>query len=505
MSAPHNDAVLDRVLTRIVSAGNQKSNGRSPRGISSVLQRDGVPARGNVGGDKRRSGSTTKFYANYRVTNPAFGSSSARDSSLAGTNTVVPQIVFAKGILRVPASSSAVQQSSATNAANTNGTVGAATATNAAAASMKPTSTVILRQPPPQRSTSSPQGHLRASRCSSPPLDISGAGTRRRSSPGDARASTGGGISGGGGGGGGAPYGGRSSSPRHAVSSCSGTVGSPLAVGASRSRSIPKERQSSGGGYGLRSSGGSGDGGMGLLAAATAGGLAAGANEAAVSGAAPLPARGRPGNTITRTAALRALKQQRSTTPDIIAELRAVSSLKASQQEGSTQAATQVIAFPAVGDAGHANPNAGGTATSTRQQQLQHQNQNRSRGEAAAQAGVASANADTAASSQSRNATPGGFISGDHQSSAGGGTSAGPARAAAGPGVAPRDTSPHPPAHPPVPQQQQQSLLNPPQKRAATQESQGHVQKQLKQQQQQQLLPPQPLQHGSVMQTQEPA
>ncbi|GIL42299.1 hypothetical protein Vafri_316 [Volvox africanus] len=498
MSAPHNDAVLDRVLTRIVSAGNQKSNGRSPRGISSVLQRDGIPARGNVGGDKRRSGSTTKFYANYRVTNPAFGSSSARDSSLAGTNTVVPQIVFAKGILRAPASSSAA------NAANTTGPVAVP---NANAASTKPTSTVILRQPPPQRSASSPQGHLRASRCSSPPLDISGAGTRRRSSPGDARASAGGGIKGGGGGNGGGPYAGRSSSPRHAMSSCSGTVGSPRAVGASRSRSIPKERQSSGAGYGLRSSGGSGDGGMGLLAAATTGGPAAAANDAAVSGAAPLPARGRPGNTITRTAALRALKQQRSTTPDIIAELRAVSSLKAAQQEGSTQAETQIITFPAVGDAGHANPNAGGTATSTRQQQQQqHQNQNQSRGEGAAQAGGASANADTATSSQSRDATLGGLVSRDNQCGVGAGTSAGPARAAGGSGGAPRDTSPHPPAHPPVPQQQQQPLSNPPQKRAATQESQGHVQKQLKQhlqQQQQQPLPPQQLQHGSVMQTQQ--
>ncbi|GIL89564.1 hypothetical protein Vretifemale_17389, partial [Volvox reticuliferus] len=502
MSAPHNDAVLDRVLTRIVSAGNPKANGRSPRGFSSVLQRDGVPARGNVGGDKRRSGSTTKFYANYRVTNPAFGSSSARDSSLAGTNTVVPQFVFAKGILRAPAASSAVQQSSTSiNAANTAGSA----ATAAAAASTKATSTVILRQPPPQRSAASPQGHLRASRYSSPPLDISGAGALRRSSPGDARASAGGGISGGGGGGGAGLYAGSSSSPRHVMSGCSGAVGSPRAAVVSRNSSIPKERQLPGAGYGVRSSGGSsGDGAMGLLAAAyggpTAAGPAVSGKEGVVSGTAPLPTRGRPGNTITRTAALRALKQQRSTTPDIIAELRAVSSLKATQQESSSQAASRVIAFPAVGDGGHVNPNAGGTATTTRQPQQQNQFQ----GGGFSQAGTASANADTAASSQLRNATQGGLVSRDYQSSIGAGTSSGAAQAAGGP----RDASPHPPAHPPVPlPKEQEQLSNPPQKRAATQESQGHVQKQLKQQlqqQQQQLHPPQQLQHIAIIQLQQP-
>ncbi|EFJ47376.1 hypothetical protein VOLCADRAFT_92191 [Volvox carteri f. nagariensis] len=421
------------------------------------------------------------------VANPAFGGSSARDSSLAGTNTVVPQFVF-KGILRAP--TLALQLPSV--AASVTGTA-APVASGASTASLK-TSAVILRQQPQRQA--SPQPQLRAPRCSSPPMVSSGIASRRRSSPADT------GASGCGGGGGVGPDGG-SASPRggRATYGCDNVAGSPRATGVSRCRSSPRDRHVSVVSNGVRGSGG-GDGGSGLLTAGqggpsmATGGDVAGGEGAADSGAAQ-PARGRPRNTITRTAALRALKQQRSTTPDIIAELRAVASIKAAQQADFVEAASLPTAARVVGGVELEPTSAGDTSATIRQQQEQQYKPNGPH-----EAGGASAKAGSASGTQPCNATLGDSVPASH-TSYGASTTAGRAGGLIAGSAA--DTSPHPPAHPPA-----QQHLQPPQKRCAPHESQGHVQKQLRQQQSQpqpQLQLPQQLKQLQVQQpkSQEPS
>ncbi|GFR45184.1 hypothetical protein Agub_g6572, partial [Astrephomene gubernaculifera] len=348
----HTDAVLDRVLTRIVSAGNTRSQGgRSPaRSIGSAFQqRDLSTGRCVSGVDKRRAGAAAKLPNSHRPTTATYGGASSRDSSLAGTTaSVVPQLVFSRSILHgsgslqlqgpATASNVATPATAASSTATTHATPGC---TSSAAPGVTAPANAILRQRAQQQQQqhTTPQQRLQASTAANHAVK---AGGGARNSPNSRRQHEG--------------FGGKSDGGCGATSQAilrSGGAGaaSPAEVDHSHhgnardvSPGLPANRSAAGAAQPHALSHASG--------AAEPHGDAAQSNVGAdcEAGGGARRGGGRSSNTITRTAALRALKQQRSTTPERIAEARAAA------EPGSTEAKLPAACPPLADSA------AGGTA-----------------------------------------------------------------------------------------------------------------------------------------------
>lgn len=311
---------------------------------------------------------------------------------------------------------------------------------------------VIFRQQTQRHS--SPQPHLRAARCSSPPLGITCAPSRGRASPVDVRASSSVG----------AVRGAHNSgsSPHRAFARGTSGTGSPRITGNSRCRSSPRDRPGAAATDGAQHNG---EGGAAASAASELNGEGDGSGQ--------LPSRGRPGNTITRTAALRALKQQRSTTPDIIAEVRSVAAQKATHSfEGDMQRALQHTTLSIVTEV---NP---GDGTVAPQQEEQQQQLNDQVPPAALTTGVRAAGPpakrNTAGGVHSRTTAPGEPGPAAQQCS-----SADPSTTRMAVRLGPPAD---PPPHPPMQQAAAQPQSHPLPKRVALQDFQGPVLKQPKQQ-----------------------